>query len=112
MAEKENASYLRGEKWWGPEGVQNPNLIAQPPLLDGAEGELLSPAAMLTVKGITADGSSSRSTTATLIEGGGLDVAVLSHGSTAGTPGRDEADLSCGPLTPGSIILGTRATVP
>jgi hypothetical protein len=113
MAEKENASYLRGEKWWGPEGVQNPNLIAQPPLLDGAEGELLSPAAMLTVEGITADGSSSRSTAATLIEGGGLDVAVPSHGSTAGTPGfLDEADLPCGPLTPGKISAGAAGDPP
>jgi hypothetical protein len=113
MAKKENASYLRGEKWWGPEGVKNPNLIAQPPLLDGAEGELLSPAAMLTVEGITADGSSSRSTAATLIEGGGLDVAVPSHGSTAGTPGfLDEADLPCGPLTPGKISAGAAGDPP
>ncbi len=66
MAEKENTSYSRGEKWWGSEGVQNPNRMAQVPLLDGAEGELLSPAATLIVKGITASESSDRSTVAML----------------------------------------------
>ena len=106
MAEKENTSYSRGEKWWGSEGVQNPNLTAQPPLLDRAEGELLSPAATLTVKGITAGESSNRSTAATPMGGGGLNVAVPSHGSTAGPPGLDEADLPCGPLTPGAISAG------
>ena len=38
--------------------------------------------------------------------GGGHDVAVPSHGSTAWPPGRDEADLRCGPLTPGAITAG------
>ncbi len=106
MAEKENTSYSRGEKWWGSEGVQNPNLTAQPPLLDGAEGELLSPAATVTVEGITASESSDRSTAATPMGGGGHNVAVPSRGSTAGPPGRDEADLPCGPLTPGAISAG------
>ena len=71
MAEKENISYSRGEKWWSSEGVQNPNLTAQPPLLDGAEGELLSPATTLTVKEITAGESSDRITAATLRGGWG-----------------------------------------
>jgi hypothetical protein len=106
MADKENASYLQGEKWWVSEGVKNPNLTAQPPLLNGAEGELLSPAATSTVKGITAGESSDRSTAATPMGGGGHDVAVPSHGSTMGPPGRDEADLPCGPLTPGAILAG------
>ena len=107
MAEKENTSYSRGEKWWGSEGVQNPNLTAQPPLLDGAEGELLSPAATVTVEGITASESSDRSTAATPMGGGGHDVAVPSRGSTVGPPGRDEADdLPYGPLTPGAILAG------
>ena len=58
MAEKENTSHSRGEKWWGSEGVENPNLTAQPSLLDGAEGEMLSPAATVNVEGITAGKSS------------------------------------------------------
>jgi len=106
MADKENASYSRGEKWWGSEGVQNPNLAAQPPLLDGAEGELLSPAATSTVEGIIAGKSSKRSTAATPMGGGGHDVAVPSHGSTAWPLGHAEADLWCGPLTPGAITVG------
>jgi hypothetical protein len=105
MAEKENTSYSRGEKWWDSEGVQNPILTAQPPLLDGAEGELLSPAATSTVEGITA-GENNRITAATLIGGGGHDCAVPSHGSTVGTPGPGEATLPCGPLTPSAISAG------
>ena len=62
MAEKENTCYSRSEKWWDSEGVQNPILTAQPPLLDGAEGE--------TVEGITAGESSNRITAATLMGGG------------------------------------------
>ena len=30
-----------GEKWWGLEGTANPNLTAQQPLLDGAEGKVV-----------------------------------------------------------------------
>jgi len=99
MTDKETTSYLRGEKWWGSEGVQNPNLTAQSPQLDGAEGELLSPAALSTIEGITAGESSDRSTATTPMGGGGHDVTVPSHGSTTGPPGRDKADLPCGPLT-------------
>ncbi len=38
--------------------------------------------------------------------GGRHDVAVPSHGSTAGTPGPEEANLPRGPLTPGAISAG------
>ena len=106
MAEKENTSYSRGEKWWDSEGVKKPILTAQPPLLDGAEGELLSPAATLTVEGITAGESNNRITAATWIGGGGHEFAVPSHGSTAGTPGPEDANLPYGPLTPSAISAG------
>ena len=106
MAEKENTSYSRGEKWWDSEGVKKPILTAQPPLLDGAEGELLSPAATLTVEGITAGESNNRITAATRIGGGGHEFAVPSHGSTAGTPGPEDANLPYGPLTPSAISAG------
>jgi hypothetical protein len=106
MAEKENTSYSRGEKWWDLEGVKNPILTAQPPLLDGAEGELLSPAATLTVEGITAGESNDRITAATRIGGGGHKFAVPSHGSTAGTPGPEDVNLPYGPLTPSAISAG------
>jgi hypothetical protein len=43
QADKENTSYSRGEQWWSSAGERNPNLTAQAPLLDGVEGELLSP---------------------------------------------------------------------
>ena len=103
---KKRTLATRGEKWWDSEGVQNPILTAQPPLLDGAEGEVLSPAATLTVEGITAGESSDRITAATLMGGGGHNVAVPSHGSAVETPGPEEANLPCGPITPGAISAG------
>ena len=86
MAEKDNTSYSRGEKWWGSEGVQNPNLTAQPPLLDGAEGELLSPAATVTIEGITSSESSDRSTAASPMGVGDTTLRSLLVGARRGHP--------------------------
>jgi len=81
MVDNEIASYLRGEKWWGSEGVR--------PYSTGPKVSCCN-----------------RRMAATPLEGGGHDVAVPLHGSMAWTPGCDDADLRCGPLTAGAITAG------
>ena len=92
LADKKNTNHSRGEKWWGLEGVRNPNLTAQPPLLDGAEGELLSPVATVTVEGTTNGASGNQSMAATPMVSGGHALAVPPPGSMAGPLGWDHAD--------------------
>ena len=87
--DKENTSYSRGEKWWGSNGERNPNLTAQAPLLDGVEGELLSPTTV-TVEGTPASETGVQSGVAMDTEGG-------THGAGASSPGGTTKEASARP---------------
>ena len=110
--DKENTSYSRGEKWWGSNGERNLNLTAQAPLLDGVEGELLSPTTV-TVEGIPASETGVQSGIAMDTEGG-------THGAGAPSPGgttkevsaRDDKGLPGDIVPPGATMAGTARDQP